>query len=1327
MYYSLHNHTDFSNASCGFMDSINKTEDLINYAFKIGLRGVAITDHESVSAHVRAIQHYKNMLSKAQSDYDNASEEDKESKLEELEKVRNFRVILGNEIYIGRNDLTSETYQKGERFLHTVLLAKNQRGQEQLRELSTRAWDRGFFRAIQRRFNVGGDFADIIMKEQGNVVATTACLGGPTGHYFLTNAPEEALILSERFIGNMQKLFGEDNFFIELAPSKHKDQTSYNKFMYQHFKDKANFIIATDSHYLNASEFNIFKTVLNSGSGEREVEDFYKYSHMMTWEEIKGYFSYLPEEFIEDCRRNTVKIGQEVEFYDLKAAPVIPWVPFSNNEILRKLPHGAERYEFISKFFNSDNYADKHYLYKIFERFEELILPEKYSETLARIDLELKEVWGISEVLGQRMSNYLITVAKVIDIMWNEADAIVGPGRGSAVAFVTNYLLGITQLNPMDYPVPIHHWRFITAERPDLPDIDIDTAGNKRLAVLQAISDYFKEIGGSLTQICTYGTEGAKSAIRTAARGLNLDDDIAMYISSLVPSERGIQFSLDMCYHGDDSTPPTAAFVTAMDSNPELWKVAKRIEGIITRLGIHAAGVLLSNQDITKNNSLMRSKNGLLITAYDLHDSEYMGGVKYDFLSIDGLGKIHAALNFMLKDKVINWQGSLLKTYKKYLWPDALKYDDRLWQNIAENKINSLWQLNTDVGTSALASIHANSLKEIGMINSLMRLQPQNKGDEQPLKTFERFRNNIDEWYQELRMYGMSSGDVKVLEDHLLVLNGIADTQESVMQLTMDPRVSGFSVVDANKLRKGIAKKSAKAQAEAKQLFFSKGLELGTNPRLLQYIWDVQIGRQLGYSFSLPHIAAYSIIAMQQANLYTHYPSIYWNTACLTVDAGANQEEDLQDLIRLGYIKSTRTEEEEETDEDGERKLETTAIDRGKIAAAIGAFQKTIKIEPPEINTSGFGFMPNAKTNAIVCGLKIVGKIGDQLIYDIIQSRPYHSFEEFIDSVKISKDRVVNLIKANAFREIDNREPMQLLYDYVLSVSDQKKRLTLQNLQMLFRYELLSEFKQEERLFNWVKYVKKSKNGTFVKLDERARTFYEEQNLDDSKIQFLNGEPHVSIAYIESVYKKAMVPVKNHIAEHQEELLSTLNNILFMEEWDKYKMETPEEGEMQSMRMYVNGHELSNVQEDIPFTIDDLNSFEEEETDGNFFIDGKFFPRYRLRHIVGTVINKDKLKSKITVLTPSGPVDVKIWKNMFAFYDQTLVNLESEKKEVIQDSFLEIGTHLLLTGFKRGTNFVLKKYKTTKIDDTLLKINLRGAGGLALEVKIKEEDLHSGS
>ena len=388
--------------------------------------------------------------------------------------------------------------------------------------------------------------------------------------------------------------------------------------------------------------------------------------------------------------------------------------------------------------------------------------------------------------------------------------------------------------------------KVISATRPDLPDIDIDTAGNKRENVITAVGRYFESIGGSLTQICTYGTEGAKNAIRVASRGLNLEDEIALYISSLVPSERGIVLSLKQCYYCDEDHDPIPAFVTAMNTYPELWKVAQKVEGLITRLGIHAAGVILGNQSITEHNSIMRTSKGWAVTAFDLHDSEYLGEVKYDFLSIDGLGKINTALNFMLKDNVIEWQGSLKDTYQKYLWPNALKYTPELWENIAANRINSLWQLNTDVGTSALSNIHASSLKEIGIINSLMRLQPQNKGDEQPLKTYERFRNNIAEWYDEMRSFGLSESEIKIMEEHLLILNGVADTQESVMLLVMDPRIGNFTIAEANKLRKGIAKKSFKAQEEAKELLLSKGVAAGTSRKLLSYVWNVQISRQLG-------------------------------------------------------------------------------------------------------------------------------------------------------------------------------------------------------------------------------------------------------------------------------------------------------------------------------------------------------------------------------------------------------------------------------------------------------------------------------------------------
>jgi DNA polymerase III subunit alpha len=800
-----------------------------------------------------------------------------------------------------------------------------------------------------------------------------------------------------------------------------------------------------------------------------------------------------------------------------------------------------------------------------------------------------------------------------------------------------------------------------------------------------------------------------------------------MYISSLIPSERGIQFSLDQCYNGDEDHAPVGAFVVAMNTYPELWSVSRRIEGLITRLGIHAAGVILGNSPITEYNSIMRTSKGFPVTAFDLHDSEYLGEVKYDFLSIDGLGKINAALNFMLKDDIIQWRGSLKNTYQYTLWPNLLKYTELLWEKIANNEINSLWQLNTDVGTQALANIHATSLKEIGMINSLMRLMPQNKGDEQPIKTFERFRDDLNLWYQEMHAYGLSDLEVKILEDHLLILNGIADTQESVMLLTMDPRISRFNIAEANKLRKGIAKKSVKAQEEAKVLFFSKGKELGTSRALLNYIWDVQISRQLGYSFSLPHVAAYSIIAIQQANLYTYFPSIYWNTACLTIDAGANQEEDLQDLIQKGYIKpSVGTLEDFEVDEEGNREMETTTIDRGKIAYAISTFQKTTDIEPPNINSSGFGFMPDKDKNTIVCGLKIVSKMGDQLIYNTIFNRPYVSFDDYIDRVKISKDRVVNLIKANAFRDIDERDPLTLLRDYVREVSEPKKRLTLQNVAMLIENELLPpELEHQKKVYMWVKYIRKTKHESFYKLDERALTFYEKV-LDQSKLSYQNNGEYLILVdqkYVDKYYESEMAKVKAYIAANHEELLTKLNENLFLEQWEKYGMDNIAQGEMQSMRMYVNDHELADVS--LEYEITDFDKIEEEEPDGNFFIEGKIIPRYVIRHIVGTVIDKDKLKSKITVLTPTGPTEVKIWKNQFAFYDQTLTDLNSAKKKVIQPSFFEIGTHVMLTGMKRGSQFVLKKYRNTKVDDVILKINLTDEGFSELEAKIKPEDPHS--
>jgi hypothetical protein len=280
---------------------------------------------------------------------------------------------------------------------------------------------------------------------------------------------------------------------------------------------------------------------------------------------------------------------------------------------------------------------------------------------------------------------------------------------------------------------------------------------------------------------------------------------------------------------------------------------------------------------------------------------------------------------------------------------------------------------------------------------------------------------------------------------------------------------------------------------------------------------------------------------------------------------------------------------------------------------------------------------------------------------------------------------------------------------------------------MLINHNLIpEEFDEQKKVYNWVKYIRKSRYKLFYKLDERALVFYE-KNLNQSKLinDTVDGEylTLVDSSYVDKYYENQMLKIKAYITSNQVTLLNRLNHELFMEQWEKYGMDNIAQGEMQSMRMYVHDHELSDVS--LPYEISDFATMPEAESDGNFFIDGKIIPRYLIRHIVGTVIDKSKLKHKITVLTPTGPADVKIWKNQFAMYDQTLTDVNAAEKTVIQDSFFEIGTHLMLTGVKRVNTFMLKKYKNTKIDDVILKINIKEDEFSDLESKAKAEGADS--
>ena len=921
---------------------------------------------------------------------------------------------------------------------------------------------------------------------------------------------------------------------------------------------------------------------------------------------------------------------------------------------------------------------------------------------MEQLDYELKQIYETSNHINQSLADYFITMAKMIEIIWNEADSIVGPGRGSAAGFLINYLIGITQIDPQTQPLYIPPWRFIHQDRPGLPDIDIDTESTKRKKIFNKIQEYFNSIGSDVINVCTFGTQGSKSSIRTAGRSLDLDDSVVSYLSSMVPNERGFDLSLTQCYHGDKDHKPIKDFVKEMDKNPRLWQLASRIEGLVTSLGAHAAGILITKGSPSDYNSVMKTSKGIVVSAYNLKDSEQLGGLKYDMLTVAALDKIHATLNYLLEDDLIAWQGNLRDTYNKYLLPSTLEFDDRkMWKNLWDGEVNDAFQFDTMVGSQAVKLIKPDNLAELAIANTIMRLMAQDNMD-LPLDTFVKYKKDISQWYHEMSLYGLGRREIDILEPHLLPLYGVADSQESVMLLTMDEKITGFSLNEANSLRKAIAKKDPKTLQETKKMYYKKGEILKTNPFLLDYVWNVQIMRQAGYSFSILHTIAYSTITLQQMNLVRFFPPIYWKTACLSVNAGAINEEDYYNLVSQGII--------ELSDEDDMKS--SKKIQYGKVASAIGKMRGQIKVNQPDINLSRMGFTPNSRENEILYGIKGITRLGDAVIHEIILNRPYFSLQDFVTKMHdtkgkklISKDRVVNLIKAGAFDKIENKPRREILYSFIDTVVKTKIALNLNNFLMLIRKDLVPEnLTAERKCYMFTKYIRTMRHNNWYVIDDVAKDYLLE-TFPVSKIKKIrNSEGElveaISETWWDGIYEGFMDRVRSWIKRNHAKLLTALNDELRQEEIDKYASGTILDWELESLNFFYSGHPLDNVE--FPIQISKYEDIIEGETVGHFLINGKTIPKMKLQTIVGTVIAKDKQKSLVTLATKNNVVDVKLYKQQFAKYIHKSNLKEGEEGyQPNEIDFFEKGTHLAITGIRRGDMFLPKVYKRTGIHEIL--------------------------
>lgn len=977
--------TDYSNLR--LIDCINKVPEVLTTAKEIGLKGLAITDHEALSGHLKALEFVNN-------------------KKKEDDSWNDFKLILGNEIYLCRNGLNKDTVEKGEKYPHFILLALDDEGHRQLREISSRAWERSYMMFLKRVPTWYSDLEEIIMTNQGHVVADSACIGSQLGIWFLKNELDKV----EDFIKWCIKVFGEGNFHLEMAPAAYEEQVRYNKFLVElHNKYNVPLVIATDAHYGRPEDFSIHEAFLKSKEEDRETVDFYKYTYLMTADEIFELMSYLPKEIIQEALDNTVKIADRVQEYNLYHSQVIPRLPDnrheSNFEYYLKTARINPKYKYINTYINSEYEDDRYGVFMVLDALKKMQLPkDRLERHLDQIELELEEMWVVSDKIGQRLMSYFLTIKVVIDKIWSEVGAITGPGRGSGPASLVCFLLGICDGDPLEQGFDLWFYRFIHRERAELPDWDFDSEASRKNDISKMVYNMCKGDGGDSVSVCTFGTEGSRSAILTACRGMGLSNDTGQYLSSLIGQNRGFSYSLEDTYYGnpEKDIPASKEFKEEIDKYPGLFKTACTISGLITRLGQHAClsegsqvltlegyknigdittddyvythkgryrkvirtmtnpgkeifgisssymldtikatgdhpifirqqdgsyvwkevekiestdlmaipinqnsilpsyeninrtqkklliengyiwipikeikslgpvdktynlevaednsftvnnvavhncGVLLYNGNVYDMNALATTPSGTRVSQFDLGDSEKMGSIKYDFLSTDALDKIHTCMDLLVKDGYMEWQGDLRSTYDKYLHPDVLDRTTKgMWEMLNQGKITSAFQMDSTVAKQTLASIHPTSLLELAAVNSLMRLVPE-KGHKSPAEEYLEYKLNPQKLKEEVYSLNGTDKEKDILYHYLKKYNGVLESQENMMQITMIPEFTNFSFSDASKLRKIVAKKKLKEVDSFREYFIKTGVDNGCSKDILRYIWDVQIKRQLG-------------------------------------------------------------------------------------------------------------------------------------------------------------------------------------------------------------------------------------------------------------------------------------------------------------------------------------------------------------------------------------------------------------------------------------------------------------------------------------------------
>jgi len=850
-------------------------------------------------------------------------------------KKAGIKPILGCEIYVAPRRQADRVPHKDDANYHLVLLAETNEGYQNLIALVSAAHLNGFY--YKPRVD-----KDLLHKHAKGLIALSACLGGEVAQYILDDKLEQACEAAKEY----KDIFGQDNFYLELQDHGLEGQRKVNAKLWEIHQETGLPLVATnDTHYINSDEAFIQDILLCISTG-KTLSD----SSRMKFESQECY---------------------------LKSANEMALLFGEHPEVLENTVHIADRCNVELKFGEThlpvfeipEGYTTDSYLRELCEEAFPRFYPNQTQEERERLNYELEIITKTG------FAGYFLIVSDVC--RWSKKNGVlIGPGRGSAVASMIAYLLDITGVEPMRYNLLFE--RFLNPERISMPDIDIDFDPEGRLRAIQYVTQKYGS--DKVCQIITFGTMGAKSAIKDVGRVLDIPLWRITKITKAIPNVPGITLEKAL-----ETSPEFKKLAEEDEETKNLIKIAMALEGTPRHASTHAAGVVIAKKALTTYIPLQRTSDEGVMTQWPKKLVEEIGLLKMDFLGLRNLTILQGAVDLIERNHGI-------KIDLRYIPFD----DPKTYALLAAGNTKGVFQLESGGMRAVITKLKPTVFEDIIALDALYRPGPMDQ---------------IPEFIR--RKHG---AEISYLHPKLeLILNstyGIIVYQEQVMQIARD--LAGYSLGRADLLRRAMGQKKKEIMDE-ERINFVHGLQddhgnwvipgavrLGVNWETASEIFDL-MAKFAEYGFNKGHATAYAMIAYQTAYLKANYPLEFTTAILSTVMSSA-------DKIAF-YINEARS--------------------------------SGISVLPPDVQHSNIDFtIEGGAIRFGMAAMRNVGKaVLEKIVKERESGGPFKSLYDFCIRVDCLNMRVMEaLIKSGATASLCKRSQGMQTIDLILSAASNRQK-----------------------------------------------------------------------------------------------------------------------------------------------------------------------------------------------------------------------------------------------------------------------------------------------